>query len=79
MQVPGFLTVGLILLRRPDFLLQALFPAQARAVFKLPDWVKFAWFLVVGLILLRRSYFLLQALFLVQAGYVLSLVVTISH
>jgi len=42
MQVPGFLTVGLILLRRPDFLLQALFPAQARAVFKLPDWVKFA-------------------------------------
>jgi len=42
MQVPGFLTVGLVLLRSLDLLLQPLFPAQARAVFKLPDWVKFA-------------------------------------
>ena len=59
----GFIATGLILLRSLDLLLQPLFPAQARAVFKLPDWVKFAWFLVVGSILLRRPDFLLQALF----------------
>ena len=79
MQVPGFLTVGLVLLRSLDLLLQPLFPAKARAVFKLSDWVKFAWFLVVGSILLRRLDFLLLALFPTRAGYVLSLVVTISH